>query len=122
MLFMSLLTVIHRLKDQAFVNPEDIVGLNIKLKTSENVERVRRAHLNDLENILVFVMVSYAYIHTNPEIDTANMLFSMFTLARFVHTLVYSVYVMPQPARAISFVVANFITIYMTFKGIMHFM
>ena len=48
------LTARQRFANGAFANPEDAKSLFAKQdkpRTNENVERVRRAHLNDLENV-----------------------------------------------------------------------
>ncbi|KAF4525053.1 hypothetical protein B566_EDAN001967 [Ephemera danica] len=69
----------------------------------QDIERIRRAHLNDLENIPAFVLVSFLYILTAPEQVLAVNLFRVFTAARVVHTFVYAVRPVPQPARALCF-------------------
>ena len=35
------------------------------------MERVRRAHLNDMENILPFLILGFLYMFTNPAYATA---------------------------------------------------
>lgn len=56
MLLMSFLTAFFRTKKGAFANPEDVRGKdNVEVKKDEDVERVRRSHLNDLENIPAFL-------------------------------------------------------------------
>ncbi|KAF2895784.1 hypothetical protein ILUMI_10386 [Ignelater luminosus] len=122
LILMAPLTGRQRYKNMAFANPEDADTNNVKVKTHDDVERVRRAHLNDLENIPAFIITSFAYILTNPEIEFATLLFKAFTAARFVHTFVYALYVVPQPARALSFFVGLLITLYMAFVSIYHFM
>ncbi|KAF5292814.1 hypothetical protein FQA39_LY13859 [Lamprigera yunnana] len=121
-LLMAPLTAFHRMKNKAFANPEDGATLKIKPKTHENVERVRRGHQNDLENIIPFLAASFAYILTNPSLAFATMLFRIFTGARILHTIVYTVVVIPQPARALSCAVGYAITVYMALQGILHFM
>ncbi|XP_017781651.1 PREDICTED: microsomal glutathione S-transferase 1-like [Nicrophorus vespilloides] len=121
MLAMSVLTASQRMKNKAFANPEDAIMQKTKPKVDENVERVRRAHLNDLENICVYFVASFGYLLTNPSVAVATMLFRVFTICRIAHTLVYAVVVIPQPARAIAWGVPYFITIYMAIKTAMHF-
>jgi len=120
-LAMAGLTASQRFKNKAFANPEDAAMQKVKPKVDPNVERVRRAHLNDLENIPVFLVASFAYILTNPSVLIASILFKFFTAARIVHTVVYAVWVIPQPARALAYFVGLFITIYMAVQGIIHF-
>ncbi|KAB0803344.1 hypothetical protein PPYR_00314 [Photinus pyralis] len=118
---MAPLTAIQRFKHKAFANPEDAVVAKIKPKTHENVERVRRAHLNDLENIPVFLVASLAYILTNPSIWFTTMLFRIFTISRILHTLVYAVVVIPQPARFLAFFAAQIVTTYMAIQSLIYF-
>jgi len=101
-LLMAPLTAIQRFTHKAFANPEDCAMQKVKPRVDENVERVRRAHLNDLENIPIFFVASFCYIMTNPDIALATNLIRAFTLARIAHTVVYAIVVVPQPARALS--------------------
>lgn len=80
-----------------------------------------RAHLNDLENIPFFILSAFFYVLTNPDVYTATTLFKIVALTRFLHTFVYAVVVVPQPARFIAFVVPYVIMFYMCFKATMHF-
>jgi glutathione S-transferase len=59
MLLMSFLTIFHRFRTGAVESPED-AAMNKKMvvKKDEAVERVRRAHLNDLENIPIFMLAA----------------------------------------------------------------
>ncbi|KAK9702050.1 MAPEG family [Popillia japonica] len=107
---MSVLTARQRFKSKAFANPEDAALQNVKVRTDDNVERVRRAHLNDLENIPIYFVASFGYMLTNPSVTLALNLFRAFTAARFVHTFVYAVCVIPQPARGFSWAIGYFIT------------
>ncbi|XP_044728190.1 microsomal glutathione S-transferase 1-like isoform X1 [Chrysoperla carnea] len=109
---------------KVFANPEDAKGFKqAKVRfDDEDVERVRRAHLNDLENILVYFLASYLYIFTNPSAFVAVNLFRVYTLARIVHTLVYAVIPLPQPARGFSWGVGYGITIYMGVISLLNFL
>nr|AIL23554.1 microsomal glutathione S-transferase [Tenebrio molitor] len=122
MLFMSPLTGLTRFRFKAFANPEDGATMKIKPRVDDKVERIRRAHLNDLENISVFYVIGFIYTLTNPSVAWATLLFRVFTAARFIHTFVYAVFVVPQPARALSWATGFVITGYMAFKSIMHFL
>lgn len=81
-----------------------------------------RAHLNDLENIPVFIVVCALYLLTNPSVFLATTLIRVFAIARIMHTLVYAVVVIPQPARALAWGIGYFITIFMAVKTILYFM
>lgn len=56
---MAFLTAFHRIRKGAVANPEDTATVpKSEIKTDEDVERVRRAHLNDLENIPAFLFIA----------------------------------------------------------------
>lgn len=63
-----------------------------ELKKDERVERVRRAHLNDLENIPAFLLAAFFYILSEPDVVTALVLIRIAVIARFIHTIVSSDY------------------------------
>ncbi|SPP78052.1 microsomal glutathione S-transferase 1 isoform X1 [Drosophila guanche] len=114
---MSILTGLTRFATATFANPEDLLSPKLKVKFDDpNVERVRRAHRNDLENIVPFLIIGLLYTLTNPSAFLAINLFRAVGIARIVHTLVYAVVVIPQPARALSFFVAAGATVYMAFQ------
>lgn len=47
--------------------------------------------MNDIENIIPFVLVGILYVLTGPALGTARLHFQIFTGARFLHTIVYQV-------------------------------
>ncbi|XP_064536828.1 microsomal glutathione S-transferase 1 isoform X2 [Drosophila montana] len=119
MLAMALLTAIQRFKTKTFANQEDLMSPKLKVKFDDpNVERVRRAHRNDLENILPFFIIGLLYTLTNPNAFLAINLFRAVGISRIAHTLVYAVVVVPQPARALAFFVALVATAYMALQVI----
>jgi len=100
----------RRITRKSFSTPEDIKmndpsGKLKVIKNDDVVERHRSAHLNDMENIIPFVLVGLFYVATNPAASTAILLFRIFTGSRIVHSIVYLGQV-PQPARALSFFVS----------------
>lgn len=76
-----------------------------------------RAHLNDMENIFPFVLISFIYVLSDPMPVVAVNIFRVVTAARLFHTFVYAIYVIPQPARAISFFVPLIAMIYMAVQS-----
>ena len=72
-----------------------------------------RAHLNDLENILPFLAIGFLYMLTGPTPLVAKILFAIVAVARIIHTFVYAIVIVPQPARGLAFGVAMGITVYM---------
>ncbi|XP_050329838.1 microsomal glutathione S-transferase 1 isoform X2 [Bactrocera neohumeralis] len=114
MLLMSLLTALQRFRNKVFPNQEDLFFKDIEVQYNDpHVERVRRAHRNDMENILPYFTMALLYICTNPNPTVACILFRVAAIARILHTLVYAFYPVPQPSRIIAFGVAFVITIYM---------
>ncbi|XP_037723812.1 microsomal glutathione S-transferase 1 isoform X2 [Drosophila subpulchrella] len=114
MLLMSLLTAVQRFRYKIFPNQEDLFFKNLEVKFDDpHVERVRRAHRNDMENILPYFIMSLIYISTNPNANVACNLFRVASVARIIHTLVYAVYPVPQPSRILAFATMLLITFYM---------
>jgi len=125
MLVMSPLTIRQRLGSGTFMSSEDVVGRwkekGFKTGPNENVERVRRAHLNDMENILPFFCLGLLYIFTNPALDTAVLVFRIFAACRIIHSIVYLL-VIPQPARALAFFGGMGANLFMGYKIVTTFM
>ncbi|XP_059617675.1 uncharacterized protein LOC132262421 [Phlebotomus argentipes] len=125
MLLMSPLTAFFRIKNRAFSSPEDLMFGGKKAKAPKyddpSVERVRRAHRNDLENILPFILAAFFYTLTNPTPFLANNLVRVGALSRIAHTAVYAFGPVPQPTRFIAFGVPLFITLYMAVQTLIHF-
>lgn len=103
MLGMSTYTIIQRFRSGNFSTPEDDIykklmnqlGLSNNGNTTGNkndrVERAQNNHLNDLENIIPFVLIGFFYIGTRPKFDHALWHFRIFLLSRICHTLAYQV-------------------------------
>jgi len=113
MLMMSFLTAYHRLTKNIFANPEDAAMSKVKVRTDESVERVRRAHLNDMENIVPFLFIGLIYVGTSPAVSSAVFYFRLFAACRMVHTVVYAIVVMPQPSRALAYFGGMFVNLMM---------
>ncbi|CAB0034047.1 unnamed protein product [Trichogramma brassicae] len=123
LLAMSVLTARTRFRKKVFANHEDALMLK-KARVAyddEDVERVRRSHLNDLENILPWVAITYIYLGTGPSNFLAGLLIRAFVLSRIGHTLSYAVFP-KQPFRAISFFVGFGLTAFEAGATIMHYM
>ncbi|XP_069346064.1 microsomal glutathione S-transferase 1 isoform X1 [Eulemur rufifrons] len=126
MMFMSTATAFYRLTRkvrnlEVFVNPEDCAsfgrGENAKkyLRTDDKVERVRRAHLNDLENIVPFLGIGLLYSLSGPDLSTALLHFRLFVGARIYHTIAYLT-PLPQPNRALGFFIGYGVTFSMAYS------
>merc|ERR1712183_564700 len=119
-LVMSLLTARQRFATLTFISSEDVAGKEkdgLKVGVNDNVERVRRAHQNDIENIFPFLFLGLLYIFTNPALATAKLVFRIFVGARILHTVVY-LNVVPQPARALAFFGGLGVNIFLAYKVI----
>ncbi|BFG02931.1 microsomal glutathione S-transferase 1 [Drosophila madeirensis] len=112
MLCMSLLTARQRMRTKTFANPEDLrLSKDSEVRFGDDhVERVRRAHRNDLENVLPFMLMSLAYVAAGPHPMVARMVIRIGASARLLHTFVYAVVPVPQPARVLAFATTFTIT------------
>jgi uncharacterized MAPEG superfamily protein len=92
------MTVYRMLKsDSGLVSPEDLQpGLINKnprpdqLDLNDYVDRSRRMHRNDLENIPAFLACGLLFVVAGPSYLLANILMYSFVGARLVHTLAYA--------------------------------
>lgn len=96
-LFMSLLTVARMmLIGGGFRAPEDLrrTALNPsprpdQLAPDERVERVRRIHQNDLENLPFFLVAGFLYVLSDPPLLLAQWLLYGYVASRLLHFVVY---------------------------------
>jgi glutathione S-transferase len=119
MMGFSALTALKRLSKDVFANPEDLsLAKNKSAVVTLNdpdVERIRRNHLNDIENIVPFVLVGLFYVGTNPDRDVALWHFRVFLVSRVLHTLAYQL-ALPQPSRFIACAVGYLTTLSMAVR------
>ncbi|XP_042325016.1 microsomal glutathione S-transferase 1 [Sceloporus undulatus] len=124
MMLMSALTGMFRRKKKAFANPEDTAlvakGESAKkfLRTDPDVERVRRIHLNDLENIVPFLFIGFFYSFSGVSLSTALLHYRIFFGSRVFHTIAYLI-PLPQPCRALSWFAGYLVTFSMVYKLVM---
>ncbi|XP_060632618.2 microsomal glutathione S-transferase 1 [Anolis sagrei] len=124
MMLMSPLTGFYRTTRKAFANPEDAAGFgkgeNAKkfLRTDQDVERVRRVHLNDLENIVPFLFIGFFYSFSGVSLSTALLHYRVFFGSRIFHTISYLI-PLPQPCRGVAWFVGFLITFSMVYKLVM---
>lgn len=81
-----------RARVRAVVNPEDprvYKGASVVEVEHPEVLRVKRAHLNLLENAVPFFVVGYLFALTQPGVAVASILYGAFVIARLVHAYVY---------------------------------
>ena len=92
------MTVYRMLKSNGgFVTPEDLQAGLInrnprpeQLDLDDYVDRSRRMHRNDLENIPAFLACGLLFMIAGPSILLANILMYGFVAARLAHTLAYA--------------------------------
>ncbi|XP_070581661.1 microsomal glutathione S-transferase 1-like [Ptychodera flava] len=103
-LVLSPLTGLLRKIKRAYANPEDTGDAGTQaVKQDPDVERIKRCHQNDVENITPFLILGLLYTTIDPSPVVALYTFRVFTGARFCHTLSYLAG--KQPARSMSFLV-----------------
>jgi uncharacterized MAPEG superfamily protein len=109
-----------RVRKRIYISPEDyaFAGADPAVGRDDQIERLRRAHQNDLENILPFLVIGFLYALTGPSYRLAWWLFVPFTAARVLHTLAYAAGV--QPWRTIAFEVGNVTLIVMSVLLLVH--
>lgn len=91
------ITVVQMMTSQGgFLNPEDAAqGMTNpnpregQLEPHEDVERSRRMHRNDMENIPTFLVAGFLFTLTNPPLWLAQVLFYGFVATRFAHFWAY---------------------------------
>ncbi|XP_034019589.1 microsomal glutathione S-transferase 1-like [Thalassophryne amazonica] len=120
MMLMAPLTAYYRIRRGAFSNEEDVGTKSAEekkklLRTDPDVERVRRCHQNDLENIVPFLVLGLLYALTGPDLWTALLHYRLFTGSRIFHTISY-VAALPQPCRGLSWLVGLVTTFSMAYK------
>ena len=100
-----------RMRRKIYVNPEDARQLSGTTGESEHpdVQRVKRAHQNALENLVPFFIVAWFYVATAPSRTAAIAYFGTFTAARILHSVFYLWG--RQPFRTISFAIGSLATL-----------
>lgn len=105
-ILLVLLTVFWRLRKKAVANSEDAIAkIGLEVKQDENVERVRRAHQNDIENIYLFFIFGFFYVLTDPNVYVALVMFRIYFVLRFLHTIFYAIFPVPY-LRTLCFVLS----------------
>ncbi len=99
-----------RTQHKTYVNPEDAGTFKGKGAESDHpdVERVKRAHSNALENAVPFFVVGLLYALSGPSMLGAQVYFFTFLGARVLHSLFYLA--QKQPFRTMMFAIGAFAT------------
>jgi uncharacterized MAPEG superfamily protein len=113
MLGLAAYTSSIRMRKTVYASPEDYTfqGKPATTRTDPDVERARRAHRNDLENILPFLALGPIYLLTAPSPTAAWVCFVGFTTVRILHTLFYVRQAMPH--RTIAYAAGQLVMLWM---------
>ncbi len=102
-----------------WASPEDlrkgIINKNpdpSQLEINDYVDRSRRMHRNDLENVPAFWIAGLLFVFTNPALLLAQVLFYGFVAARLAHFIAYATK-QSHEVRATFYTVSSAIVIYM---------
>jgi uncharacterized membrane protein YecN with MAPEG domain len=115
------MTVYRMLKSNSgLASPEDLqVGLINKapdpsqLEVNDYVDRSRRMHRNDLENIPGFLVAGLLFVSINPPLWLAQIMMFGFVLARLAHFFAYLTK-QTHEVRATFYTIGSLIVIYMS--------
>jgi glutathione S-transferase len=94
---MSWLTVVRMMKVKGgFRSPEDAKKSPFnpnpdpaQVDKNEYVERIRRIHLNDLENVPFFLVAGFLFVLTGPSLLLAQILLYGYVVTRILHFFAY---------------------------------
>jgi len=94
---MSWLTVARMMQVKGgYRSPEDLrrTPLNpapnpAQIQPDERVERIRRIHLNDLENLPFFLAAGFLYVLSGPSLTEARWLLYGYVVSRMLHFAAY---------------------------------
>ena len=117
MMGLALYTSTLRMRKSVYASPEDyaVQGKPASGRSDPEVERARRAHRNDLENVLPFLVVGPLYVLSGPSAAGAWICFVGFTAARILHTLFYLRGAMPH--RTLAYGAGFFIMLWMVLSS-----
>lgn len=118
---MSWLTVARMMKvNGGFRSPEDIKKTVLnpnpsadQLAPNEYVDRIRRIHLNDLENLPFFLVAGFLFILTEPSVTLARWLLYGYVVSRLLHFAAYFT-ARTHETRATLWTVGSLILIFMS--------
>ena len=116
------MTVYRMLKSASgLASPEDlqlgIINKNpnpAQLEVNDYVDRSRRMHRNDLENIPAFWVVGLLFVAVNPALWLAQILMYGFVATRLAHFIAYATK-QTHEVRATFYTIGSLIVIYMAF-------
>ena len=118
---MAWLTVLRMTQEKAgFRAPEDLRKTPFnptpnpaQLAPNERVERVRRIHMNDLENVPFFLAAGFLFVLAGPPLWLAQVVLYGYVLTRLLHFVAY-VTAQNHEVRATFWTIGSLIVIFMT--------
>lgn len=123
---MAWLTVYRMMSEKGgYRSPEDLrrTPLNPspdprQLAPNERVERVRRIHQNDLENIPFFLVAGFLYVLTGPPLLLAQLLLYGYVVSRLLHFAAYLA-ARTHDTRATLWTIGSLIMIFMAVRTLL---
>jgi len=123
---MAWLTVYRMMSEKGgYRSPEDLrrTPLNPspdpqQLAPNERVERVRRIHQNDLENIPFFLVAGFLYVLTGPPLLLAQLLLYGYVISRLLHFAAY-LGARTHDTRATLWTIGSLIMIFMAVRTLL---
>jgi uncharacterized MAPEG superfamily protein len=91
LILLALWTGTVRVRTKAWVNPEDArlnKGSNVDVDHPD-VQRVKRAHQNAIENFVPFFAIGLLFSLTTPSVTAAKAYFFTFLAVRVLHSIFY---------------------------------
>ncbi|MCP4618799.1 MAG: MAPEG family protein [Bradyrhizobium sp.] len=118
---MSWLTVLRMMQEKGgYRAPEDLRKTLLnpepdpkQLLPNERVERIRRIHLNDLENLPFFLVAGLLFVLTDPSLLLTRWLMYGYVVSRLLHFAAYFT-AQTHDMRATLWTVSSLILIFMT--------
>jgi glutathione S-transferase len=116
------MTVFRMMNSNAgLLNPEDLIAGPTnrnphpsQLELNDYVDRSRRIHRNDLENIPAFLVAGLLFVAVQPAYWLAVTLMATFVVARLVHTAFY-VTAQRHEVRSVPYTIGSIVVIVMAF-------
>lgn len=123
---MSWLTVVRMMQVKGgFRSPEDLRKTRLnptpdpkQLEPNERVERIRRIHMNDVENLPFFLVAGFLYVFTAPSLLMARLLLYGYVVSRLLHFAAYFT-AQTHDMRATWWTVGSLILIFMTVRTLL---
>jgi glutathione S-transferase len=123
---MSWLTVVQMTRaNGGFRSPEDLRKTRLnpnpnpdQTRPNESVERMRRIHLNDLENIPFFLVAGLLWIVTLPSLLEAQIVLYAYVITRLAHFAAYLT-ARSHDIRAMLWTPGSLLIVYMAVRTLM---